>query len=147
MTSKRAIDPFEQQVRAIAQRLRQSVPDLTAREVSWLDELAREECRYPMITVRRICAAARRSRRVEDREAFADLILAECTPADAMPIEEALDLETRADSADDVPQRDFELHPSPITFARCRDALVRQSAATHQALRSLFAWQRKEGAA
>lgn len=130
-----AADPFEAGLRAIARRLQQSVPDLTAREREWLHDLAREECRYPMPTVRKLNRVSRRSMNAEDREAFAELIRADSLPPAPTCVRTAFDLETAATGPADVEQRRLEQEPRDhATWTRCRDALTRQLAATRRAL-------------
>ena len=133
-------DPFEAALRAIARRLRESVSDLTLREKEFLYDLAREEARYPMPTVRKICRIARRSELPEDREAFANLILAESLPAiDSSCLRTAFDLETPAPGEADPLQRALEHNPTcRETWQRCRDALARQLAASRHALHAVL---------
>lgn len=133
---------FEPLVKRIAHRLLASVPDLSDRDRQWLKDIAREETRYQFVTLQRLCDVSRRSRRLEDREAFAALILSESTPADALPIDRAFTLETPATGAADVEQRHFELEPTPITAGRCREALERQLATTKAALEAVRQWER-----
>lgn len=134
------VDAFEAGLRQVAQQLLATVPDLTQREKDWLYDMAREECRYPMPTVRKLCAVSRRSRRADVREAFAELIRSDSTPiGEAMPVKKAFDLETPAPGMADVEQRAFETNPNPITWQRCKDALQRQLAVTKAALCSVVA--------
>lgn len=132
-------DPFETELRRIARALRESVPNLTAREQEFLYDLAREEARYPMPTVRKICRLARRSSSVEAREAFAELIRAESSHPDALPVDKAFDLECPVPGVADVAQRQFETNPNPITWARCKDALYRQFVVSRAALQAVLA--------
>lgn len=136
-------DPFEEGLRQIAKRLRTSIAQLTEREREFLHDLARAEARYCMPTVRKIAALSRRSRRVDDREAFATLILAESTPDVESDVEKAFETEAPCTGAADVQQRAFELHPTVITAARCRAALERQLATTREALGAVREWQRR----
>ena len=73
---------FDLQIGQIARRLRVSVPMLDERERQLLDDYARGaslhgEPRFRLITFRSLLAIARRSRRVEDRDAIPELIRAE----------------------------------------------------------------------
>lgn len=137
-----ACDGFEGQLRSIAKRLLDSVSDLSDREKSWLFDMARPQTRYLMVTVRRLCAVSRRSRRLEDREAFASLVLSESTPADALPIDRAFTLEISATGPADVAQHAFESDKTPITAGRCREALERQLVMTKAALEAVKQWER-----
>lgn len=140
VSTRKSAEAFADEVRFIARRLLFSVQDLTSDERDWLSDLARDEVRYPMVTVRRLCAVSRRSRTVEDREAFAELIRAESTPVDGAPsLPLAFDLETAAPGPADVAQRAYERAPCPSTFARCRETLLRQLVSTRDALNALAA--------
>lgn len=128
-------DPFEAGQRAIARRLLKSVPDLTPRERDFLYDLAREEVRYPMPTVRKICRISRRSANAADREAFAELIRGESLPQAEVNLREAFDHETAATGPADVAQREFERNPTcPTAWQRCKDALHQQVVRSRRAL-------------
>jgi len=129
---------FEAGLRAVARQLAASVPDLSEREREWLSDMARDEVRYHMVTVQRLCAAARRSTDLTAREAFAELIRATSMPAkQTLPVPVAFDLETPAPGVADVAQRAYERDPNPSTLTRCRQALARQLAVTRIALDAL----------
>jgi hypothetical protein len=139
-------DDFEKGMRTIARLLRGSVPSIGARDTDFLYDLAREEVRYPMPTVRKICALSRRSTNTMAHGAFAELIRRECTPDDAAPgVTIAFDLETRKTGPADVAQRDFEKNRNPITYARAKAALTEQSEAAQHALLALVRWGRQNG--
>lgn len=131
-------DPFETELRRIARSLRETIPNLTKREQEFLYDLARDEVRYPMPTVRKICRLSRRSTDPATREAFAELIRAESGTGDALPVKEAFDLETPVTGAADVAQRAFESNPNAITLADCIGSLRRQLAGTKEALKSVL---------
>lgn len=133
-------DPFESELRAIARELREELgPELSGRDREFLYDLAREEARYPMPTVRKICRLSRRARRPELRERFANLILAESLPAIEPCLRTAFDLETPAPGEADPLQRALEQNPTcPHTWQRCRDALARQLARTRVAFNAVM---------
>lgn len=132
-------DPFQDGLREIAQDAQRSVPDLTAREREWLQDMARKECRYPMPTVRKLCAILRRSRNAEHRELFAQLIRNECSSG-AIAVPAAFDLECPKPGRADVSQRAFEKNPNPITAAACRRDLEAQLVTTQIALDAVSNW-------
>lgn len=139
-------DTFEAGLRAIARHLRDSVADLTERETAFLYDLAREEVRYPMPTVRKLCALSRRSRNPRVREAFAELIRQESLALDAdLSVTVGFDLETRATGPADVAQRQFERDRNPITYARAKAALQEQVASSELALLALVRFGRQQG--
>lgn len=137
---RRDADSFDRDLGTIARRLRLSVHDLTDDERQLLEEYGRGasrdgEPRYRLITFRRLCAIARRSRRAEDRDALAELVHREVTDGvDPSTVEVVFDQETASTGPTDVAQRAFEHEPNPITQARCREALERQLATTRAAL-------------
>lgn len=139
-------DSFEARLRKIAQQLRQTIADLAPRETNFLYDLAREETRYPMPTVLKICGLSRRSRNPMAREAFAQLIRDYSVPltADA-GITAAFDLETPVPGRVDLLQRQFDRDRNPITYARVKGALEEQVAVSQLALESVKHWGRKNG--
>jgi len=127
-------------MRTVARLLQEDVPDLTAREREFLYDLAREEARYPMPTVRKIAALARRARNAAARDAFAELVRAESTPLEQQPpVRETFDVETASTGPADVAQRMYETNPNPSTWSRCRDLLYRQMVATRDAFYAVMA--------
>lgn len=141
-------DPFDDRLRAIAKDLRGpgGVSDLTDRERDFLYDLAREETRYPMPTVRKLCALSRRARNPMVREAFAELIREFSVPAEADPsVTAAYDHETRATGPADIAQRAFERDRNPITYARAIDALQLQLETTQLALATTKRWGQRNG--
>lgn len=139
-------DPFDAALRTVARQLRESVPDLTPRETEFLYDLAREEARYPMPTVRKLCGLSRRCRSPKVREAFAELIREYSLPADAdASVTAAFDHEQRATGPADITQRAFERDRNPITYARCKEALELQVATSQLALATLLRWGEKNG--
>jgi hypothetical protein len=141
-----APDSFDARLREIARELRSSISDLSERETEFLYDLAREESRYPMPTVRKLCALSRRSRNPKAREAFAELIREYSIPADAdAAVTATFDLETRATGPADVAQRQFERDKNPITYARVKDALELQVAVSQLALAAVLRWGQRNG--
>ena len=141
-------DPFDVKLRVLAQDLRGpgGVVDLSDRERDFLYDLAREETRYPMPTVRKLCALSRRARNPLVREAFAELIREYSVPANADPsVTAAYDHETRSTGPADIAQRAFERDRNPITYARAKEALELQLAATQLALATTVRWGQKNG--
>jgi hypothetical protein len=129
-------DRFDHQIGFIARRFKFSVRNLSDAETQLLDDYARGasyngEARHRLITFRRLCAIARRSRSPEDREALAELVRAECIDGvEPTPFEIAFDLETPVPGATDDAQRQFERNPTPISWRRCLDSLKRQETVT-----------------
>lgn len=141
-------DAFDGALRTVARQLRQTIPDLTSRETEFLYDLAREEARYPMPTVRKLCALSRRCRNARVRESFAELIRQYSVPADANPsVTSAFDHELRATGPADIAQRNFERDRNPITYARCKEALELQVATSQLALATLVRWGERNGMA
>lgn len=141
-------DPFDHRLRAIAKDLRGpgGVSDLTDRERDFLYDLAREETRYPMPTVRKLCALSRRARNPMVREAFAELIRECSLPGNVDPsVTAAFDHETRATGPADIAQRNFERARNPITYARCKEALELQVATSQLALATVVRWGQMNG--
>jgi hypothetical protein len=142
-----APDPFEDGLRKVARALRDTIPDLADREYDFLCDIAREETRYPMPTVRKLCALARRSRQPIVRIAFAELIRLECLPETGtdVGVTSSFDLELRANGPTDIAQRNFERDRNPITYARAKSALEHQIATSELALLSVVRWGRQHG--
>lgn len=139
-------DPFEEGLRKIARALRESVAELSPRETEFLYDLARDERRYPMPTVRKLCGLSRRSRNPLHREALAELIRLESTAMEGdVAITAAFDIETPSTGPADIAQRHFERDRNPITYARVKAALEHQIAATQVALLSVVRWGAKNG--
>lgn len=141
-------DPFDDRLREIAKDLRGpgGVADLTDRERDFLYDLAREETRYPMPTVRKLAALSRRARSPMVREAFAELIREYSLPANAVPsVTAAYDHETRATGPADIAQRAFERDRNPITYARAKEALQHQLETTQLALVTTVRWGQRNG--
>lgn len=139
-------DSFEDGLRRIARALRESIPDLTDRETDFLYDLAREESRYPMPTVRKLCALSRRSRNARVREAFAELIRVHSIALESdAGVTFTFDLEMRATGPADIAQRQFERDKNPITYARVKAALEEQVATSQLALLAVLRWGEKNG--
>jgi hypothetical protein len=128
-------EDFADTLGGIARRLRLSVPDLDHDERALLDEYGREEGRYPMKTLQRLIAIARRSRKAEDRHALAEAIRARSlTQGDVRDVPVVFDEETEANGLFNVAQREFERRPSPSTKARCVELGTRQLEATRESI-------------
>lgn len=141
-----AVDPFEAKLREIARQLRETIPNLTDRETEFLHDMARVECRYPMPTVRKLCALSRRSRNPAVRAAFAELIRNECLVAsDDLSVTGMFGLEMRTTGPTDIAQRDFERDKNPITYAKVKAALEQQIASTELALLAVVRWGARNG--
>lgn len=139
-------DSFEARLRKIARRLRETIADLTDRETAFLYDLAREEARYPMPTVQKLCGLSRRSRNPMARDAFAQLIRDYSVPVTVdSGITAAFDLETPVPGRVDLLQRQFDRDRNPITYARVKAALEEQVAVSQLALESVKHWGRKHG--
>lgn len=139
-------DPFEGAIKRLARGLRESIPDLSDRDKEFLYDMAREETRYPMPTVRRLCALSRRSKDPIARGAFAALVFELCVNEnEEAAVTKAFDLELRSTGPADIAQRAFELDRNPITYERCKAALKTQASATELALLNLVRWGRQNG--
>lgn len=139
-------DSFEGAIRKVARGLRESIPDLSDRDKEFLYDMAREETRYPMPTVRRLCALSRRSRDPIARDAFATLILELSVNGDEeAAVTRAFDLELRSTGPADIAQRAFEREKNPITYERVKAALEAQRATTDLALLAVVRWGRQNG--
>lgn len=127
---------FEEQLQSLAQRLLSSVLGLTTADKQFLRDLARDEARYPMRTLRRLIGLAAMSVRPEDREALAELVRAEilAQTQSAFCLATAFDHETEANGAADVAQRAYERERTRSTWEWCLSTLTRQMAATRQAI-------------
>jgi len=138
-------DSFDYRLGQIAHQLRISLSDLDPAEKRLLEDYGRGasangEARYRMVTFRRLCAIARRSRKPEVREALAELIRDEVFDGVAPTCQEvAFDQEAPVTGQCDVAQRQYELHPTPITRARCVEWLKRQIAVSRAALEAVIA--------
>lgn len=138
---------FDDGLAFIARRLRFSVQRLDARDRQLLDDFGRGasrdgEVRYRMVTLRALCAIAGRSTRADDREALPELIRAEVLRYVDAPVSiaAAFDVETSVTGPTDVEQRVFERVKDRASWIRCRDALLRQLAATRYALDAVLMW-------
>ena len=139
-------DPFETGMRAVAHALRDTVPDLSPSDKEFLYDLAREETRYPMPTVRKLCALARRSRNPVAREAFATIVRELCFSDDNdVTVTRSFDLELRSTGPADIAQRQFEKDKNPVTYARVKAALEAQLSTTELALLAVVRWGRQNG--
>lgn len=140
-----APDGFEDGLRKIARALRGSVGDLTDREKDWLYDLAREEARYPMPTVRKLCALSRRSRNPAVRNAFAELVRRECLEGTDVSVTQAFGIELRSNGPTDIAQWEFARDKNPITYQRAKAQLQEQIAASELALLAVVRWGRQQG--
>src|SRR5688572_3468436 len=142
VAGRREPEPFDEGLPFIARRLRLSVPGLDDYERELLTNFGRGasvdgEVRYRMVTLRALLAIASCSTKLEDREALPELFRAEILakdPCRAGSVPDAFDLETSVTGPANEAQRAFERNPSRSTWQVCRDALLRQAAATRRAL-------------
>jgi hypothetical protein len=113
---------FAPAVEQLARRLRVSVLGLDDADRHLLQDIA--EGRYPMKTFCRLMAIAKRSNRTEDRFALAELVRRECMGIERHEISLVFDAETIAQGPADVAAREYERHPSSVTWQRAVDAFT-----------------------
>ena len=100
---------FAEEIQSIARRLIFSTPRASTSDRQFLQDVARDECRYPLKALERLSRIAQQSTRVEHRDALASLIIARTTPSDeSTDLIAVSHLETIAESEANIAVHTFE---------------------------------------
>jgi len=131
---------FSDEIRSVARRLFFSTPSASAADKQFLQDIARDECRYPMKAVERLARIAQQSTRPEHQDALAEVIRRRSLPiANRVDVGTAFDHELQAQTIADVAQREFERHPSKATKETVLERLAAHAVAIRESISAIMA--------